>query len=751
MVKNSIRKKFRLAFAGLALGPLIILGFLVIRESYHSQLAQTEMQQMEICRSAVLRVERFFLSVEEHLHVFLSISNLKNMSSLQLNEALSLLLFHKDDKHGDLFTQILIKSPEGGILGCASPLGHCRGLETLVGTVSGEMLSRLSSGQTWVGPVRFDNDAGEPRMLIALPVRDVRSGRLWAILLVDIRLKEIWNVINRVKRDIKGEVYILDVNNRIIAHPDPSVVLKGTRFEVPSKAGITTGFSGNEVVMAVQAVDFENLSFRVVTERSLKEVLESTLNLLWKLGAILLLALAGVVIMGAWTQRQIVRPIEYLVKKAGEIGGGDLDQRLELKRRDEFGELAESFNAMARSLKKTIASLEAENIERMQKETALRQEKRFSDSLIASLPGVFYHFDQQGKFLSWNRNLEKVSGLTADELSKTNPVELFDVEDGKRVAKSIEEVFRKGEASVEAVFLSKEGQGSTFHLTGRRFDVGERRDVVGVGVDITLQKEAQESLEETLRNLEHANMELEHFTFATSHHLQEPLRKVQTFGDRLKKGYPNEVGQKGKDYIDRMQRSTNRMQEMLDGLLLFSRIRSGLLSWVPVDMGRLTRDVASELEDRYKGSGGRVEIGDLPLLEGDPLRIRTLFRHLMDNGFKFGRDGVSPVVRVFGQEIDGHCRISVEDNGIGFDEKYMDRIFEPFQRLHPMDRYGGVGIGLAICRRIAEAHGGRMTATSRPGAGSIFVVDLPLKRRVETSNEQPVTSNQQRVTIGAEK
>ena len=730
-MKNSIRKKFRLAFAGLALGPLIILGFLVIRESYHSQLAQTEMQQMEICRSAVLRVERFFLSVEEHLHVFLSISNLKNMSSLQLNEALSLLLFHKDDKHGDLFTQILIKSPEGGILGCASPLGHCRGLETLVGTVSGEMLSRLSSGQTWVGPVRFDNDAGEPRMLIALPVRDVRSGRLWAILLVDIRLKEIWNVINRVKRDIKGEVYILDVNNRIIAHPDPSVVLKGTRFEVPSKAGITTGFSGNEVVMAVQAIDFENLSFRVVTERSLKEVLESTLNLLWKLGAILLLALAGVVIMGAWTQRQIVRPIEYLVKKAGEIGGGDLDQRLELKRRDEFGELAESFNAMARSLKKTIASLEAENIERMQKETALRQEKRFSDSLIASLPGVFYHFDQQGKFLSWNRNLEKVSGLTADELSKTNPVELFDVEDGKRVAKSIEEVFRKGEASVEAVFLSKEGQGSTFHLTGRRFDVGERRDVVGVGVDITLQKEAQESLEETLRNLEHANMELEHFTFATSHHLQEPLRKVQTFGDRLKKGYPNEVGQKGKDYIDRMQRSTNRMQEMLDGLLLFSRIRSGLLSWVPVDMGRLTRDVASELEDRYKGSGGRVEIGDLPLLEGDPLRIGTLFRHLMENGFKFGRDGVSPVVRVFGQEIDGHCRISVEDNGIGFDEKYMDRIFEPFQRLHPMDRYGGVGIGLAICRRIAEAHGGRMTATSRPGAGSIFVVDFPLKRRVE--------------------
>ncbi|MBT3255338.1 MAG: hypothetical protein HN366_02605 [Deltaproteobacteria bacterium] len=201
----------------------------------------------------------------------------------------------------------------------------------------------------------------------------------------------------------------------------------------------------------------------------------------------------------------------------------------------------------------------------------------------------------------------------------------------------------------------------------------------------------------------------------------------------MKKGYSNEAVEKGKDYIDRMQRSTERMQKMLNGLLIFSRIRASSLSLIWVDMGRLTKEVASELEDRYRGPGGRVVIGELPLLAGDTLRIMILFRHLVDNAFKFGREGVSPEVRISAREIDGHCQISVEDNGIGFDEKYRDRIFEPFQRLHTIGIYEGSGLGLAICRRIAEAHGGRISAVSRPGVGSIFTVEFPHEPKGENN------------------
>ena len=741
-MKGSVRTKFRLVFAALALGPLILLGFLVIWQSYVSGFEQAEAELTGTTRMAAVKIESFLKSVSEHLHVFLDVADLKAMDRSRRDEALSMLLSHKGEKHTSLFTELLLVNPDGGVLGCASFDGGCFAKAAMENSSFFKQgLSRLLSGRACHGPVVFDPETGEPRMMLALPIMGVRTGKLWAVLLAEIRLKEIWNVIDEIQAGPMSRIYLTD-GKRIIAHPDPSVVLRGTGFSLaPSDEKIVMGLGGDKVVMVSEAVTFGNRVFHVITEQSLGEVLRPTYALLWKMGIVFALALAAVVLMGLMTHRLIVNPLEVLARKARKIEAGDLREPLELDRTDEFGALAQSINAMAQSLKKTISSLEKENMERMQKETALFEEKRFKDSLIESMPGVFYHFDGNGKFLSWNKNLEKVSGLSADEISRINPIQLFDPEEGKRVAKSIEEVFRKGEASMESSFLSKDGKKTPFQLTGRRFDVGERMDLVGVGIDISKRLQAQESLERTMLELTRTNKELEHLTFATSHHLQEPLRKVRTFGDRLKKGYSNELGQKGKDYIDRMQRSTDRMQKMLNGLLVFSRIRSDSLSWVTVDMGRLVRDMALELEDRYKDLEGSVEIGDLPLLEGDPLRIATLFRHLTDNAFKFRRDGVSPVVRIFAREIDGRCRISVEDNGIGFDEKYKDRIFEPFQRLHPMDRYGGVGIGLSICRRIAEAHGGCITASSKPGVGSVFVVDLPETER--TIDEGQATSNQQ--------
>ena len=730
-MKGSVRTKFRLIFAALALGPLILLGLLVIRNSYVSGFEQASLELANTTGMASTRVAGFFKSINEHLYIFLDVADLEVMDRSHRDEALSMLLSHKHKNHASLFAEILLVIPDGQVLGCASLYGDCvtRGQTFEDTAFLKEDLPRLSLDQACYGSVLFDPESGEPRMRVALPVMQVRTGKPWAVLLAEIRLKEMWHVIDQIHAGPGGVIYMTD-GNRIVAHADPSVVLRGTGFTLPpSSEKIVPGLHGDEVVMASEAVPFGNRVFHVITEKSLRAVLMPTYALIWKLGIVFALALAAVVLMGLMTQRLIVNPLEILARKARKIEAGDLGEQLELDRTDEFGELAQSINAMSQSLKKTIRSLEKENMERMQKETALYEEKRFKDSLIESMPGVFYHFDGNGKFLSWNKNLEKVSGLSADEISRANPIQLFDAEEGKRVAESIEEVFRVGEATIEASFLSRDGRRIPFHLTGRRFDMGERMDLVGVGIDISKRLQAQESLERTMIELTRTNKELEHLTFATSHHLQEPLRKVRTFGDRLKNGYSNELGQKGKDYIDRMQRSTDRMQKMLNGLLLFSRIRSGSLSWVTVDMGRLVRDVALELEeDRYKGLEGSVEIGDLPLLEGDPLRIATLFRHLTDNAFKFRRDGVSPVVRIFAREIDGRCRISIEDNGIGFDEKYKDRIFEPFQRLHSMGRYEGVGIGLSICRRIAEAHGGDITASSKPGVGSTFVVDFPEER-----------------------
>jgi PAS domain S-box-containing protein len=235
-----------------------------------------------------------------------------------------------------------------------------------------------------------------------------------------------------------------------------------------------------------------------------------------------------------------------------------------------------------------------------------------------------------------------------------------------------------------------------------------------------------------------SNEELEKFAYVASHDLKEPLRKIQAFGDRLVKKYRDVLGPEGKEYVDRMKASAGRMRTLIDDLLTFSRVSTKGQAFAPVDLGAIVRDVLSDLEIGLSQSGASVEVGDLPSLAADPMQMRQLFQNLIGNALKFQRPGVSPVVTVRAAPWatlpadadpprpagDGH-RIAVADNGIGFDPAYTDRIFEVFQRLHGRGEYEGTGIGLAICRKIVQRHGGEVVARGREGAGATFIIDLP--------------------------
>ena len=174
------------------------------------------------------------------------------------------------------------------------------------------------------------------------------------------------------------------------------------------------------------------------------------------------------------------------------------------------------------------------------------------------------------------------------------------------------------------------------------------------------------------------------------------------------------------------------MHVLINDLLTFSRVTSKGQPFVPADLGQIAREVLSDLEVRVEQTGARVEIGDLPTVDADPLQMRQLLQNLLGNALKFHRDGEPPLVRVAGSVLtDGgppRARIVVADNGIGFDMKYLDRIFTPFQRLHGRQEYEGTGMGLAVCRRIVERHGGTLTAESTPGEGSRFLVTLPVRQ-----------------------
>ncbi len=258
--------------------------------------------------------------------------------------------------------------------------------------------------------------------------------------------------------------------------------------------------------------------------------------------------------------------------------------------------------------------------------------------------------------------------------------------------------------------------------------------------------QAQLLEKETLQRLELArsNAELEQFANVASHDLQEPLRKIVTFSDRLKTKYGEALTAQGCDYLERMQNAAERMQTLINDLLTLSRIMTKAQPFVPVDLAQVVQEVLSDLEVRIEHTRGQVEVGELCTIDADPLQMRQLLQNLIGNALKFHQDVEPPRVRIYSQLLKGEqqqstgnsaipalCQILVEDNGIGFDEKYKDRIFNPFQRLHGRSEYEGTGMGLAICRKIVERHNGSITVQSGLGQGSTFIVTLPLQQRQE--------------------
>jgi PAS domain S-box-containing protein len=264
--------------------------------------------------------------------------------------------------------------------------------------------------------------------------------------------------------------------------------------------------------------------------------------------------------------------------------------------------------------------------------------------------------------------------------------------------------------------------------------------------DVTKRKRIEATLKLYSDKLERSNVELQDFAQVASHDLQEPLRKILAFGDRLKTSAGESLNEECRDYLQRMFNAAARMQTLITDLMTFSRVETKARTFVATDLGVIAREVSTDLETLIEQTGGRVEIEELPIIDADPVQMRQLLQNLIGNSLKYYRAGVPPVIRIYSQKVAEAPRDSITkiggqaqqlfqilivDNGIGFDEKYLDRIFNMFQRLHKKGEYEGTGVGLAICRKIVDGHGGTITARSCPGEGTTFVVTLPVKQPKE--------------------
>ena len=264
---------------------------------------------------------------------------------------------------------------------------------------------------------------------------------------------------------------------------------------------------------------------------------------------------------------------------------------------------------------------------------------------------------------------------------------------------------------------------------------GKPERMAGILMDITRQKQAEGKLTENGAELLRLNQELQDFTLIAAHDLQEPLRKIQAFGDRLMKSTGSRLNENEQDYLERMQNAAKRMQTMIDGLLSITRVITRAQPYALVDLSQITAEVLSDLEIHIEQSGGTIEVSDLGVIEADPVQMRQLLQNLIGNALKFTKPGSPPLIKLYAKTIAEGApaaplvEIYMEDNGIGFDMGLAGRLFEPFQRLVGRSEFEGTGIGLAVCRKIAERHGGRIRVESRLGQGSTFIVTLPVRQQ----------------------
>ncbi len=380
-------------------------------------------------------------------------------------------------------------------------------------------------------------------------------------------------------------------------------------------------------------------------------------------------------------------------------------------------------------------------------QASLRENVARKHAILESSLDPIITIDHEGVITEFNRAAEQTFGHRRDRVLGTRPSEiLFPPSKSAGFRNRIDRYLNANEGSL----LGRRIEVTAVRANGETFPAEMAMTISqeeGLPVmtffvrDISQRKKAEQDQARHAAELERSNRELEQFAYAASHDLQEPLRKIHTLANRIGRRSGELLADGDRDHLARIDGAARRMQVLIDALLDLSRVTTKERNFVPVDLAKIAGDVVSDLELPIEAAGATVQLGKLPTIQADPVQMRQLFQNLIGNALKFRRPGERLIVKVHGRLMasigdrrDGSapekkCRIIVEDNGIGFEEKHAEQIFGVFQRLHPRGVYEGTGVGLAICRKIAQRHGGSITACGKPSVGSSFNIVLPATHR----------------------
>lgn len=362
--------------------------------------------------------------------------------------------------------------------------------------------------------------------------------------------------------------------------------------------------------------------------------------------------------------------------------------------------------------------------ERRERRQALREREQefkvnehYSNDVLDAIDDLFYIIDRDRRFQRWNKSVRTVTGYSDDELEAMDPLKVIVEEDRERVADGMSDAFKTEHTRVEASIRTKGGRRVPMEFVASAIDTPSGDSMIaGIGRDITERKQRQ-------RQLEKSNEQLEQFAYAASHDLQEPLRMVSSYLQLIEERYADALDDDGREFLEFAVDGADRMRDMIDGLLAYSRLESESDSFESVELEDVIADVQDNLQVMCDEHHADITVDAVPRVEGDPGQLRQLFQNLLDNAMANSGDD-PPRIRVAAERYGDRWLLSVRDWGVGIDPDNADHIFEVFQSFNGPDEKDS-GIGLALCKRIVERHGGDIWVDSSPGEGATFSFTLP--------------------------
>ncbi len=387
-----------------------------------------------------------------------------------------------------------------------------------------------------------------------------------------------------------------------------------------------------------------------------------------------------------------------------------------------------------------ITELKLREIEMLRISQQLHARSLQFDTAITNMVQGLCMFDKDQKLIVVNKRYLDIYGFSADVVKSgitLRELMKYSVSLGNYTAEEAERALAErndpSQLSRRSVIKQRLKDGRVIAVMNEPMTDG---GTIATYQDITETEQNATMMLQYTQKLEHSNRELADFAYVASHDLQEPLRKIEAFGERLVNKYAQILPDDGKMFVDRMQNAAGRMRKLINDLLSYSRVTTDAKAYQQVSLQKVLTEVISDLQIRIEETDAVVEFNDLPTIECEPMQMRQLLQNLVGNALKFRKADVKPAIKVsasFVEVADGtakipHVVLTIADNGIGFDNQYKDKIFTIFQRLHSRTEYEGTGIGLATVRKIVERHGGMIHADGELGVGAKFFVSLPLEQ-----------------------